>query len=120
MRQSRQLTQASPIVAVGATFFAGDNASEVFGLRDGLVMPSTIAPNGQHSVAKLTGLWVSAKPRPVEGKVGSFCVGQGTHTTGRLVQNLDFDRLTGLPEMMALFDGAMTMYSSQKSAVSYQ
>jgi hypothetical protein len=97
-----------------------DSWSKVFGLRGGLVMPSAIAPNGQHTVAKLTGLRAGAKPRRVEGKVGSFYVGQGTHTVGRLVQNLDFDRLTGSPEMMALFDGAMTMYSSQKSAVSYQ
>ncbi len=91
-------------------FDAGFGSLKVYGSRGGLVMQSAVATNGQHAVTKLAGLRASVKPLHVESEVGSFYVGQGAHTAGRPVQNLDFDRLTGSPEMMALFDGAMTRY----------
>jgi hypothetical protein len=91
-------------------FDAGFGSVKVCGARGGLVMQSAVATNGSHAVGKLTGLRASVKPLHVENAQGSFYVGAGAHTAGRPVQNLDFDRLSGSPEMMALFDGAMTKY----------
>jgi hypothetical protein len=91
-------------------FDAGFGSLKVYGSRGGLVMQSAVATDGQHTVEKLAGLRSSTRPLRVENGAGSFYVGQGAHLAGRPVQNLDFDRLTGSPEMLALFDGAMTKY----------
>jgi hypothetical protein len=44
---------------------------------------------------------------------GSFYIGEGAHDYGRPVENLDFDRLTGAPEMRALLYGSLTRYQQQ-------
>jgi len=46
----------------------------------------------------------------VTGEFGSFYVGDGAHEHGRPVENLDFDRLTGAPEMRVLLYAAMAQY----------
>lgn len=98
---------------VPVAFDAGFGSVKVYGSRGGLVMQSAVATNGSHAVGRLAGLRSSMKPLHVENEAGSFYVGPGAHTAGRPVQNLDFDRLGGSPEMMALFNGAMTKYSQQ-------
>jgi hypothetical protein len=50
------------------------------------------------------------RPMVVEGDFGKLFVGHGAHTYGIPVENLDFDRLAGTPEMRAVFYGAMTAY----------
>jgi len=50
------------------------------------------------------------KPMIVEGDFGKLFVGHGAHSYGIPVENLDFDRLAGTPEMRAVFYGAMTAY----------
>ena len=74
--------------------------------------PTSIVLQG-HSVralGKMAGLKTTKRPLHVENVRGSFYVGQGAHNCGRPVESLDFDRLTGSPEMLALFHGAMTQY----------
>jgi hypothetical protein len=91
-------------------FDAGFGSIKVFGKRGGLVLQSAIATNGTKALGKLTGLRATKRPLHIEGETGSFYVGQGAHNFGRPVQSLDFDRLTGAPEMIALFQAAMTNY----------
>jgi hypothetical protein len=91
-------------------FDAGFGNIKVYGSRGGLVLQSAVATNGSKALARMTGLRSVRRPLHVESDRGSFYVGQGAHNAGRPVQNLDFDRLTGSPEMMALFDGAMSKY----------
>jgi hypothetical protein len=91
-------------------FDAGFGSIKLYGKRGGLVLQSAVATNGTHALGKLTGLKSAKRPLHVENARGSFYVGQGAHAFGRPVQNLDFDRLTGSPEMLALFHGAITKY----------
>lgn len=50
------------------------------------------------------------KPTIVEGDFGKLYVGAGAHTYGSPIENLDFDRLAGTPEMRGVFYGAMSAY----------
>lgn len=50
------------------------------------------------------------KPVVVEGDFGKLYVGHGAHSYGTPIENLDFDRLAGTPEMRGVFYGAMTAY----------
>jgi hypothetical protein len=94
-------------------FDAGFGAIKVYGKRGGLVLHSAVATNGTRTLGKLTGLKAAKRPLHVENARGSFYVGQGAHNFGRPVQNLDFDRLTGSPEMLALFHGAISQYGTK-------
>jgi hypothetical protein len=49
-------------------------------------------------------------PVIVEGDFGKLYVGHGAHSFGSPIENLDFDRLAGTPEMRAVFLGAMASY----------
>jgi hypothetical protein len=95
---------------IDVAFDAGFGSIKVYGKRGGLVMQSAVATNGTRAIGKLTGLRSTKRPLHIEGATGSFYVGQGAHNFGRPVQSLDFDRLTGAPEMIALFEAAMTKY----------
>jgi len=50
------------------------------------------------------------RPIVVEGDFGKLWVGGNAHTYGIPIENLDFDRLAGTPEMRGVFYGAMTAY----------
>jgi hypothetical protein len=91
-------------------FDAGFGSIKLFGKRGGLLLQSAVATNGTTSLGKLVGLKSARRPLHIQNERGSFYVGQGAHQFGRPVQNLDFDRLTGSPEMLALFHGALTKY----------
>jgi hypothetical protein len=91
-------------------FDAGFGSIKLFGKRGGLLLQSAVAVNGATSLGKLVGLKSARRPLHVQNERGSFYVGPGAHQFGRPVQNLDFDRLTGSPEMLALFHGALTKY----------
>ena len=91
-------------------FDAGFGSIKLYGKRGGLVLQSAVATNGARALGKMTGLKTTKRPLHVENARGSFYVGQGSHNFGRPVQNLDFDRLTGSPEMLALFHGAISKY----------
>ena len=91
-------------------FDAGFGSIKLFGRRGGLLLQSAVATHGAQTLGKLTGLKAAKRPLYVENARGSFYVGQGAHQFGRPVQSLDFDRLTGSPEMLALFHGAVSKY----------
>lgn len=56
------------------------------------------------------------KPIIVEGDFGKLYVGTGAHSYGSPIENLDFDRLAGTPEMRGVFYGAMTAYIEKHGA----
>ncbi len=51
-----------------------------------------------------------ARPIVVEGDFGKLYVGGNAHAYGIPIENLDFDRLAGTPEMRGVFYGAITAY----------
>jgi hypothetical protein len=93
-------------------FDAGYGAIKLYGKRGAIEMQSAVATNGSRALGKMTGLKQVKRPLHVENGRGSFYVGPGAHSSGRPVESLDFDRLTGSPEMLALFHGAMSKYFS--------
>ena len=95
----------------------GFGGIKIYGASGKLNMQSVVAIAGQNGIGRMEGLKQARPPLKVETTAGTFYVGTGAHDWGRPVENLDFDRLTGSPEMLALFLGAMTRYDSPKEPV---
>jgi len=94
-------------------FDPGMGAIKLYGAAGGVELPSQVATNGTKRLAHFTGLSKRAAPPEVHTAVGSFYVGLGAHDYGRPVENLDYDRLTGSPEMRALFYGALDAFGKK-------
>lgn len=54
-----------------------------------------------------------SRPMVVEGDFGKLYVGGNAHAYGVPIENMDFDRLAGTPEMRGVFYGAMTAYMNR-------
>jgi len=91
-------------------FDPGYGSIKCYGKRGPLVMQSAVSLNGTQAIVKQIGLKVGKRPLHITNDRGSFYVGQFAHQYGRAVGALDFDRLTGSPEMAALLHGALTKY----------
>ena len=88
----------------------GMGANKLFGAAGGLQTPSYVSVNGGQRVARILGLGDAVAPLQVRTASGAFYIGDGAHDWGRPVENLDYDRLSGSPEMVALFYGSLTRY----------
>jgi hypothetical protein len=91
----------------------GMGANKLFGAPGGLQVLSQVATNGTQHLMNTIGLRQRQRPLEITTEHGSFYVGEGAHDYGRPVENLDFDRLTGAPEMRALLYGSWTRYQQQ-------
>ena len=91
-------------------FDPGYGNIKLFGANGALVMPSAVSVATGARIQRMTGLRVSRPPLRIDTAAGSFYVGQSSHDWGWPVENLDFDRLNGSPEMLALFLGALSCY----------
>lgn len=103
---------SKPSAADTIAFDAGYGAIKLWSRRGGLLLQSAVAANGTKALGKVAGLKAIARPPHIVNDRGSFYVGRGAHNFGRPVQGMDFDRLIGSPEMLALFHGALTQYLS--------
>ena len=83
---------------------------KLFGPQGSLVMQSAVSVATGQRIRRMTGLRVARPPLCVGTSAGHFYVGKGAHDWGRPVENLDFGRLSGSPEMLALFLGAVSRY----------
>jgi hypothetical protein len=97
-------------VSTIVAFDPGYGNIKLFGDKGQLVMPSAVSVGDKRVVSRMVGLRVSRPPLRVETDSGFFYVGEGAHDWGRPVENLDFDRLTGSPELLALFYGAVARF----------
>ena len=91
----------------------GMGANKLFGSSGGLQVLSQVATNGTQHLLNATGLRQRQRPLEIKTEHGSFYIGEGAHDYGRPVENLNFDRLTGAPEMKALLYGSLTRYQQQ-------
>jgi hypothetical protein len=91
-------------------FDPGMGAIKLYGGAGGIEMLSQVAINGSKKLPHFAGLSRRAAPMEIATADGRFYVGAGAHDQGRPVENLDYDRLTGSPEMRALLYGALTAY----------
>lgn len=94
------------IVTLGVDI--GNGAIKVYGPQGGQETLSQVAWNGGQRVISTLGLKKQKPPLSIQNERGSFYVGAGAHDYGRPVENLDVERFSGTPEMLALFHGAMT------------
>ncbi|MCG2786453.1 MAG: ParM/StbA family protein [Anaerolineae bacterium] len=88
----------------------GMGANKLYGAPGGLQVLSQVATNGSQHLVNTIGLRQRQRPLEIKTEHGSFYIGEGAHDYGRPVENLDFDRLTGAPEMRALLYGSLTRY----------
>ncbi|MBT7601655.1 MAG: ParM/StbA family protein [Anaerolineae bacterium] len=88
----------------------GMGANKIFGMSGGVEVPSQVSINGAQQVTKMLGLRSKKPPLHVENEQGSFYIGGSAHDWGHPIENLDYDRLIGAPEMRALFYGSLTHY----------
>ncbi|NCP87684.1 MAG: hypothetical protein CO094_07815 [Anaerolineae bacterium CG_4_9_14_3_um_filter_57_17] len=95
----------------------GMGANKLFGAPGGLQALSQVATNGTQHLMTATGLRQRQRPLEIQTEHGSFYIGAGAHDYGRPVENLDFERLTGAPEMRALLYGSLTRYQQQYGAI---
>jgi hypothetical protein len=94
-------------------FDMGMGALKLWAGSCGLQLVSQVASNGHGHLGEIMGLKSRKRPILVSGDFGSFYVGAGAHEHGRPVENLDFDRLTGAPEMRVLLYAALAQYQSE-------
>ena len=95
---------------VQMAFDPGYGNIKLYGQKGPLIMQSAVGVGGGRVLARMTGLRRSRPPLRVHTTAGVFFVGEGAHDWGRPVETLDFDRLTGSPELMALLYGSLTKY----------
>ena len=95
----------------------GMGAIKLFGPHGGLQVLSQVSIAGTQPVQAMLGLNSKKAPLHIKTTQGSFYIGEGAHDWGRPVENLDYDRLTGAPEMNALFYAALTRYMQQHGPV---
>jgi len=92
-------------------FDPGMGAIKLYGAEGSVELPSQVAVATGPRLMVAAGLRLSRKHVPEVGIEGNtFLVGAGAHNHGQPVENLDYDRLTGSPEMHALFYGALSQY----------
>lgn len=95
----------------------GYGAIKVFAPYGGGILPSHVAVDGREHVHRGWTERRSARPLEVRIDAGNFYVGDGAHDWGTPVENLDFDRFLGTPEMKALLYGAFTLFGCAEQAL---
>lgn len=100
-------------MSINFGFDMGMGALKLWSAAGGFQLVSQVATNGREHLMDGVGLKSRSRPMLVSGEFGSFYVGLGAHEHGRPVENLDFERLTGAPEMRALLYGAWAQYQAE-------
>jgi len=97
-------------------FDAGMGALKLYGPHGGLEFVSQVAISRSRKMGRMLGLRAAKPPMRVITRNGRFYVGKEAHDFGRAVENLDYDRLTGSPEIHALLYGAISTYRQHYQA----
>jgi hypothetical protein len=82
---------------------------KVYTEKGGCVLQSSVAVPTGPRIGRMAGLRAAKPPLEVTTANGVFYVGEGAHDWGTPIENLDFDRLTGSPEMRALLYAALAL-----------
>jgi hypothetical protein len=95
----------------------GMGACKLYGPMGSIEMPSQVAIWRDHARG-LGGMRNARPPLKVELQTGqAFWVGLHAHQWGRPVENVDYDRLSGAPEMHAILYATLTQYIQQYGPV---
>lgn len=88
----------------------GMGANKLWSGEHGLQVVSQVSSDSGGQLDSSIGLRSAKRPMLIASDFGRFYVGDRAHDHGRPVENLDFDRLTGAPEMRALVYGSLAQY----------
>jgi hypothetical protein len=91
----------------------GMGANKLHGPSGGLALPSLVAVETGQAVSNLLGFRQQKPPLRVSFGGAAYFVGPNAHDWGRPVENLSYERMTGVPETRALVCGSFTRYSQQ-------
>lgn len=91
----------------------GMGACKVYGPEGGVQLPSHVAVADSRVIGRLVGMKSATPPLKISVDGHAFYVGQNAHDWGRPVESLDYERLSGAPEMRAIVYGALMAYMSQ-------
>ncbi len=95
----------------------GMGACKLYGPLGSIEMPSQVAIWRDHARG-LGGMRNARPPLKVELATGqAFWVGLHAHQWGRPVENVDYERLTGAPEMQAILYATLTQYTKTHQAI---
>ncbi len=100
--------ETKKLISVGLD--AGMGAIKLWALGHGLDVLSQVAIAGGSHYEGQIGLKTEKRPLLVTTADGGFYVGAKAHNYGRKIENLDFQRLFGSPEMRALIYGSLTRF----------
>jgi hypothetical protein len=96
----------------------GNSALKLWGPEGGVYLPSIVASCVSRPMKTMYGLKVDRPPLRIKYNQGAFFVGSRAQNFGRIVQNYDFERLTGTPEVKALLYAGLTSYSQKYGVIS--
>jgi hypothetical protein len=91
----------------------GYGALKLYGRAGGIQLPSHVAAAQGHALTDLAGLEGTDRPLHIDTGGQAYFVGAGAHAWGQPIESLDYDRLTGSPEIVALLYGAFSLYMEQ-------
>lgn len=91
----------------------GMGSNKLFGAHGGLSLQSQVASGTGQTVSELYGFRHSKPPINVRLENMKFYVGARAHDWGRPIENLDYDRLAGVPETRAIIYGSLSRYIEQ-------
>ncbi|PKO01245.1 MAG: hypothetical protein CVU42_00100 [Chloroflexi bacterium HGW-Chloroflexi-4] len=91
----------------------GAGSNKLYGDHGGIQLQAVVAADTGQQVSQLLG-FRNRKP-PMKVGVGgmNFYVGPGAHDWGRPIENLDYERMTGVPETRAIVYGILSRYMNQ-------
>jgi len=93
----------------------GMGAIKLYGPCGGMQLPSVVAADLGQVVGNMLGFRSRKPPVRIRVEGMSFYVGAEAHDWGRGIENLDYDRLTGVPETRAIFYASLTQYLERNS-----
>jgi hypothetical protein len=91
----------------------GMGANKLYGPNGGLSLPSQVAAETGRVVGPLLGFRQTKPPLHIRFDGSAFYVGAGCHDWGRPIENLDYDRMIGVPETRAVLYGNLSQYIAQ-------
>jgi hypothetical protein len=91
----------------------GMGANKLYGSHGGLALQSQVAAETGPTVGPLLGFRAAKPPLHIRFDGVAFFVGPNCHDWGRPIENLDYDRMSGVPETRAILYGNLSQYIAQ-------
>jgi hypothetical protein len=105
------------VMTSSATLLFGEDlgmgANKLYGSQGGLTLPSLVAAETGRVVGPLLGFRHTKPPLHIRFDGSAFYVGSGSHDWGHPIENLDYDRMIGVPETRAVLYGNLSQYIAQ-------